>query len=83
VSKAYAPAYLPSAVCALGIGAGAQGMSLGLSFGGSYVDKNSEVLEQVRRAAELGLKDVAAEMMMALPAFEQARKRLAERNPKP
>jgi hypothetical protein len=81
VATAYAPAYLPSAVCALGVSGGAQGVAFGLSFGASYVDKNCEVLEQVRRAAELGMKDVAAEMMMELPAFAAAAKRVKSATP--
>lgn len=80
VATAYAPAYLPTAVCALGMSGGAQGATFGFSLGGSYIDKNCEVLEQVRRAAELGFRDVAAEMMMDLPAFAGAAQRVNQRS---
>ncbi len=79
VATAYAPAIPPTAVCALSMSGGAQGSAFGFSIGGSYIDKNCEHLEQVRAANAIGQKEVAAEMMMDVPAFAAAAKRIADR----
>jgi len=79
VSTAYAPSISPTAVCALSMSGGAQGSMFGFSLGGSYIDKNCEHLEQVRRANEIGQKEVAAEMMMDIPAYAKAAQRIADR----
>ncbi len=79
VATAYAPSISPTAVCALSMSGGAQGSAFGFSIGGSYIDKNCELLEQVRRANDIGQKEVAAEMMMDVPAFAAAAKRIADR----
>jgi hypothetical protein len=82
-STAYAPSFAPTAVCALGASAGAQGAAFGITFGGSYIDKNCELLEQVRAAQAIGARDVAMEMMLDVPAFAAASKRLAARKQGP
>ncbi len=79
VSTAYAPSIAPTAVCALTMSGGAQGSMFGFSIGGSYIDKNCEHLEQVRRANDIGQREVAAEMMMDIPAYAAAAKRIADR----
>lgn len=79
VSSAIAPAVAPTAVCALGVGFGVQAVGAGVSFGNSYVDKNCELLEQVRAANSIGARDVALEMMQDIPAFAAASKRIADR----
>lgn len=79
VSSAIAPAVAPTAVCALGFGFGAQAVGLGVSFGDSHIDKNCELLEQVRAANSIGQHEVAVEMMQDIPAFAAASKRIADR----
>lgn len=76
VNTAYAPSIAPTALCALGVSGGAQGVSFGLSFGKSYTDENCVLLEQVRATATvLGDRATAAEMMCAMPAYKEARAR--------
>lgn len=76
VNTAYAPSIAPTALCALGVSGGAQGVSFGLSFGKSYTDENCVLLEQVRATATvLGDRATAAEMMCSLPAYKEARAR--------
>lgn len=79
VATAYAPSIAPTAVCALSLSGGAQGALFGFSMGGSYIDENCEMLEQVRAAKAIGADDVAFEMMMDVPAFAKAAKRIADR----
>ena len=79
VSSVVAPAIMPTAVCALGISAGAQGVAFGLAFGTSYIDKNCELLEQVRAANALGMRAIAVEMMTEFPAFKAATERVEAR----
>lgn len=77
VATAYAPNIAPTAVCMGSTTAGGQGMSFGVSFGTSWTDSNCMLLEQVRTVSVvLGQKDVAAEMMMAVPAYAEAVSRL-------
>ena len=77
VATAYAPNIAPTAVCMGSTTAGGQGMSFGVSFGTSWTDSNCMLLEQVRTVSVvLGQKDVAAEMMMAVPAYAEAVNRL-------
>jgi hypothetical protein len=67
VATAYAPNVMPTALCTLGVSAGAQGVSFGLSFGSSFIDTNCQQLEQVRTtAAVLGDRATAAEMMCSI-----------------
>lgn len=82
VSTAYAPNIMPTAVCMGSSSVGGQGMSFGFSLGSSWTDANCMLLEQVRTVSVvLGQKDVAQEMMMAVPAYADAVKRLeAKRN---
>lgn len=76
VSTAIAPNIAPTALCAIGISAGAQGVSVGFSMGTSYIDENCVLLEQVRTVAYiLNDKAVASEMMCSLPAYHAARAR--------
>lgn len=81
-SSAYGPTVQPTAVCALSLSGGAQGALFGLSLGGSYVDANCVLLEQVRAAQAIGAREVAMEMMMDVPAYANAVKRIAERGNK-
>jgi hypothetical protein len=78
-ATAYAPAIHPTAVCALSLSGGAQGALFGLSLGGSYIDDNCRLLEQIRAAKAIGAEDVAVEMMMDIPSFAKAAQRIAER----
>jgi hypothetical protein len=48
VSTAYAPTTFPTSPCLKSYSGGGQGSSLGLSFGGSKVDKNCALLETAR-----------------------------------
>lgn len=76
VSTAYAPSIAPTALCALGVSGGAQGVSFGLSFGKSYIDENCQVLEQIRATATvLGDRATASEMMCGVTAYKEARAR--------
>jgi hypothetical protein len=76
VSTAYAPNISPTALCALGVSGGAQGVGFGISFGNSYTDDNCVLLEQVRAtAAVLGDRVTAAEMMCDVKAYREARAR--------
>lgn len=76
VNTAYAPSIAPTALCALGVSGGAQGVSFGLSFGKSYTDENCVLLEQIRATATvLGDRATAAEMMCDLPSYKAARAR--------
>lgn len=77
VATAYAPNIAPTALCALGVSAGGQGMAFGFSIGGSYIDSNCQQLEQVRTAAAvLGDRETAAEMMCGISdAYREARTR--------
>jgi len=76
VNTAYAPSIAPTALCALGVSGGAQGVSFGLSFGKSYTDENCVLLEQVRATATvLGDRATAAEMLCEVPAYKAARAR--------
>lgn len=77
VSTAYAPNIMPTAVCMGSSSVGGQGMSFGFSLGSSWTDSNCMLLEQVRTVSVvLGQKEIAAEMMMAVPAYAEAVKRL-------
>lgn len=77
VATAYAPNIAPTAVCMGSTSIGGQGMSFGVSIGSSWTDANCMLLEQVRTVSVvLGQKDVAAEMMMAIPAYAEAVDRL-------
>jgi hypothetical protein len=76
VATAYAPNIAPTAVCMGSTSAGVQGMSVGVSIGSSWTDKNCMLLEQVRTtAAVLGDKETAAEMMCSVDAYREARAR--------
>ncbi len=76
VSSAWAPGVAPTALCALGVSGGAQGVSFGLSFGKAYIDENCQLLEQIRATASvLGDRATAAEMMCEIPAYKAARAR--------
>lgn len=76
VSTAYAPMISPTAVCALGLSGGAQGVGFGVSFGSSYIDENCQKLEQIRTVSTvLGDRATAAEMMCSVPAYKEARER--------
>lgn len=79
VSTAYAPNVMPTAVCALSASGGLTVANFSLSGGGTWIDDNCVLLEQVRRANEIGQREVAAEMMMDVPAFAKAAKRLSDR----
>jgi len=79
VATAYAPSIAPTAVCALSLSGGAQSVVFGFSMGGSYIDENCELLEQVRAAHAIGARDVAHEMMMEVPAFANAANRITAR----
>ncbi|MNT97541.1 hypothetical protein D3C72_2398890 [compost metagenome] len=55
-------------------------MSFGFSLGTSWTDSNCMLLEQVRTVSVvLGQKEVAQEMMMAVPAYADAVKRLQDK----
>ncbi|MNY22889.1 hypothetical protein D3C86_1565300 [compost metagenome] len=59
---------------------GAQGVGFGVSMGTSWTDTNCQMLEQIRTVAVvLGQKEVAQEMMMAVPAYADAVKRLQDK----
>lgn len=80
VSTAYAPNIMPTAVCMGSSSMGGQGMSFGFSLGTSWTDSNCMLLEQVRTVSVvLGQKEVAQEMMMAVPAYADAVKRLQDK----
>lgn len=79
VSTAYAASIMPTAVCALSTSGGAQGVGFGFSLGGSYIDDNCMLLEQVRATNNLGETEIAQEMMMGVPAYAAAKKRIADR----
>lgn len=79
VATAYAASIQPTAVCALSTSGGAQGVGFGFSLGGSYIDENCMLLEQVRATNNLGEREVAQEMMMGVPAYAAAKKRIADR----
>ena len=81
-SSAQAPSIQPTAVCALSLSGGAQGALFGLSLGTSYVDANCMLLEQVRAAQAIGAREIAQEMMMDVPSYANAVKRIAERGGK-
>lgn len=77
VATAYAPNIAPTAVCMGSSSVGGQGMSFGFSLGSSWTDANCMLLEQVRTVSiVLGQKEVAQEMMMAVPAYAEAVSRL-------
>lgn len=77
VATAYAPNIVATALCKFGVSGGGQGMTFGFSVGVSITDENCMLLEQVRTVSViLGQKDVAAEMMMSVPAYADAVKRL-------
>lgn len=77
VATAYAPGVQPTALCALGLSGGAQGLTFGLSVGTSYIDENCQKLEQVRATATvLGDRVTAAEMMCDVPSYKAARELL-------
>lgn len=76
VGTAWAPNISPTALCALGVSGGAQGVSFGLSFGKAYIDDNCQLLEQIRATATvLGDRATAAEMMCDVPSYKAARAR--------
>lgn len=78
VATAYAPNIAPTALCMGSTSAGGQGMSFGFSVGTSWTDENCVLLEQVRTvAAVLGDRETAAEMLMGIPAYAEARARLS------
>lgn len=73
VATAYAPNIAPTALCKFGVSGGGQGMTFGFSVGVSITDDNCMLLEQVRTVSViLGQKEVAQEMMMAVPAYAEA-----------
>lgn len=77
VATAYAPNIVATALCKFGVSGGGQGMTFGFSVGVSITDENCMLLEQVRTVSVvLGQKEVAQEMMMAVPAYAEAVKRL-------
>lgn len=81
VATAYAPNIVATALCKFGVSGGGQGMTFGFSVGVSITDENCMLLEQVRTVSViLGQKDVAQEMMMAIPAYAEAVGRI--KNPK-
>lgn len=82
VNTAYAPNVMPTAVCALSASGGLTVANFSLSGGGTWIDDNCVLLEQVRRANEIGQREVASEMMMDVPAFAAAAKRIADRKAK-
>lgn len=80
VSTAYAPNIMPTAVCMGSTSMGGQGMSFGFSLGTSWTDANCMLLEQVRTVSVvLGQKEIAQEMMMSVPAYADAVKRLQDK----
>ncbi len=73
VATAYAPNIVATALCKFGVSGGGQGMTFGFSVGVSITDENCMLLEQVRTVSViLGQKEVAQEMMMAIPAYAEA-----------
>ncbi len=77
VATAYAPNIAPTALCKFGVSGGGQGMTFGFSVGVSITDDNCMLLEQVRTVSViLGQKEIAQEMMMAVPAYADAVKRM-------
>lgn len=73
VATAYAPNIVATALCKFGVSGGGQGMTFGFSVGVSITDENCMLLEQVRTVSViLGQKEVAQEMMMAVPAYAEA-----------
>ncbi|MNK71138.1 hypothetical protein D3C87_905800 [compost metagenome] len=80
VSTAYALNIMPTASCMGSSSVGAQGVGFGVSMGTSWTDTNCQMLEQIRTVAVvLGQKEVAQEMMMAVPAYADAVKRLQDK----
>lgn len=80
VATATAPNIMPTSPCMGSSSAGGQGMSFGFSIGTSWVDENCQRLEQIRTVAVvLGDRETAAEMMMVVPAYAEAVKRLQEK----
>lgn len=78
VASAFAPNIMPTSPCMGSSSAGGQGMSFGFSIGTSWVDENCQRLEQIRTVAVvLGDRETAAEMMMAIPAYREARERMS------
>ena len=82
VATAYAASIAPTAVCALSVSGGFQAVGFGMSLGKSYIDENCVLLEQARAASNLGQREVAVEMLMDIPAFAAAKKRIADRKAK-
>lgn len=79
VSSAYAPTIAPTAVCMGSTSGGAQGASFGFSVGTTWVDKNCELLEQVRAVSYvLGDRESAAEMLCSLESYREARLRVGK-----
>jgi hypothetical protein len=62
--------------CRAGWGAGAQGVSLALSFSGTQRDENCEILKLNRELVILGHKDVAVELLRGDERVEAAFKRV-------
>lgn len=83
VATAYAPNVVSTALCKFGVSGGGQGMTFGFSVGVSITDENCMLLEQVRTVSQvLGQREVAAEMMMAIPAYREAVQRLNNKSAK-
>lgn len=80
VATAYAPSIAPTAPCMGSTSGGAQVAGFGFSAGGTWTDSNCQLLEQVRAVSSyLGDKETAAEMMNDVPAYAEAKKRIADR----
>lgn len=79
VSTAYAPTVMPTAPCMGSTSGGISTVGLSISGGGTWIDENCQLLEQVRAVNNIGERDVAVEMLNAIPAYAEAKKRLADR----
>lgn len=76
-ASAYAPAIAPTAPCMGSSSAGFQGMSFGISAGGTWTDTNCVLLEQIRTVSVvLGQPVIASEMMCAVESYREARERI-------
>lgn len=79
VATAYAPSIAPTAPCMGSTSGGIQTVGLGFSLGVTWTDDNCVLLEQVRAVNNVGEKEVAIEMLNSIPAYAEAKQRIADR----
>lgn len=79
VNTAYASSVAPTAPCMGSTSGGLSTVGVSFSLGGTWTDENCVLLEQVRATSNIGDRETALEMMMDIPAYAAAKKRLADR----